>query len=165
VLLPDGLLYADLEGKWQGRGAYLCPKRSCVERALQKKKLEKAFRQPLSAPDPAQFLAHLTARQREKIALLLGLAQKAGQLISGHARLTQALQRGEILLLLFAADISPERKAEYEQLCRPHQLKPYLLFTKAELGTFLGKAVRSAVGITDARLAKVLAHYFSFAIP
>lgn len=164
-LLPNGRLYADLEGKLSGRGAYVCPKQACIERALQKKRLEQAFRQPIQAVDPGQFLTHLRARKQERIASLLGLAQRAGQLVSGHARLTQALERGEVFFLLLAEDIAPEREAEYIRLCSLHQIVWQKLFTKTELGACIGKEVRSAVGITGVRIAQNVATCFPVIIP
>ncbi|RMF87578.1 MAG: DUF448 domain-containing protein [Nitrospinota bacterium] len=164
VLLPDGTLHADLEGKLPGRGAYVCPRQRCIVSALHPKKLERAFRRQVSPPDPEHFLSRLLTQKREKIATLLGLAQKAGRLVSGHARLMQALQRGEIVLLLMAEDIAPERRSEYEQLCQQQQITCYSLLTKHELGACIGKELRSAVGLKDARFAKVFDAYLPLSI-
>lgn len=35
------------KGERQGRGAYLCRRRSCLDRALQRKALQRAFRTPV----------------------------------------------------------------------------------------------------------------------
>lgn len=45
----DGSLAVDRRGKVSGRGAYLCPTRSCVEQALKTRRLERALEVPLTA--------------------------------------------------------------------------------------------------------------------
>lgn len=45
----DGSLAVDRRGKVSGRGAYLCPTRSCVEQALKTRRLERALEAPLTA--------------------------------------------------------------------------------------------------------------------
>ncbi len=44
VRSADGTLAIDLKGKANGRGAYLCYKAQCWEKALKKDKLEHAFK-------------------------------------------------------------------------------------------------------------------------
>jgi len=39
----DGAVEIDLKGKSPGRGAYLCPDRECLARALKAKRIEKEF--------------------------------------------------------------------------------------------------------------------------
>lgn len=43
VRSPEGRVYVDPTGKANGRGAYICPVRECLERALSKGKLETAL--------------------------------------------------------------------------------------------------------------------------
>ncbi len=57
VRSPEGTVRADPTGKAPGRGAYLCPNRSCWEQALAKKRLERALRTVLSAEDAAALAA------------------------------------------------------------------------------------------------------------
>lgn len=44
VRAPDGSMSFDKTGKKNGRGAYLCDNKDCVERCLKKKLLNKAFK-------------------------------------------------------------------------------------------------------------------------
>jgi uncharacterized protein len=48
VRTPEGDITLDHTGKRAGRGAYICPKRECLEAAVKKKRLEKSLEQPLS---------------------------------------------------------------------------------------------------------------------
>lgn len=48
VRLPDGSADVDPSGKREGRGAYLCPSRECLETAAKRKALERALKSPVS---------------------------------------------------------------------------------------------------------------------
>ena len=40
VRIPDGTVEVDLTGKKAGRGAYICPDKSCLEKAIKTNRLE-----------------------------------------------------------------------------------------------------------------------------
>lgn len=41
VRTPEGIAEVDLTGKKSGRGAYICPSASCLEKAIKTKRLER----------------------------------------------------------------------------------------------------------------------------
>ena len=43
VRAPDGGIALDFRGKAQGRGAYVCPNRDCLKKAVKSKAIERAF--------------------------------------------------------------------------------------------------------------------------
>lgn len=43
VKSPEGDISLDFKGKAAGRGAYICPSRDCLKKAIKAKSLEKAF--------------------------------------------------------------------------------------------------------------------------
>lgn len=47
VKSPDGDIDIDLRGKAPGRGAYLCPQKTCMDKAAKNRLLEKAFEQKI----------------------------------------------------------------------------------------------------------------------
>jgi predicted RNA-binding protein YlxR (DUF448 family) len=49
VRTPEGVVMLDEVGKRNGRGAYLCRQRSCLEVALKQRHLERALKAPLTA--------------------------------------------------------------------------------------------------------------------
>jgi len=55
VRTPMGDIEIDATGKKEGRGAYLCPTRECLEKALQGKQLEYVFKGRLT-PDNQERL-------------------------------------------------------------------------------------------------------------
>lgn len=48
VRLPDGQVLVDPSGKRSGRGAYICPDPSCLDKALKNQRLEHALTMPIS---------------------------------------------------------------------------------------------------------------------
>jgi uncharacterized protein len=48
VRTPEGSIILDLTGKKPGRGAYLCPLQSCLQKAIKGKRLEKNLQMPVS---------------------------------------------------------------------------------------------------------------------
>ena len=51
VRSPEGALSVDWRGKAPGRGAYIGPARECLQRALERKALERALEVTLTAAD------------------------------------------------------------------------------------------------------------------
>ena len=47
IRTPEGEFLLDATGKKNGRGAYLCPNRECLEKAVKSKGLERSFKQPI----------------------------------------------------------------------------------------------------------------------
>jgi len=61
VRTPEGDVKVDETGKLSGRGAYLCPQRSCWEAALQRQRLGKALRVTLKTEAEAYLREYAAA--------------------------------------------------------------------------------------------------------
>ncbi|MCI8335963.1 MAG: YlxR family protein [Peptococcaceae bacterium] len=48
VKTPEGDITIDTKGKMNGRGAYICPKEDCLQKAVKTKGLERAFKQQIT---------------------------------------------------------------------------------------------------------------------
>lgn len=55
VKSPEGEISLDKTGRKPGRGAYVCPRRECLKKAMKTKQLEKAF----SCAIPAEIFERL----------------------------------------------------------------------------------------------------------
>lgn len=87
---------------------------------------------------------------------LVGLAQRAGKIVSGDATLETYLRRGDGALLIIAADCGRNNREKYEHLAKREHI-PYLVHgTAEELGQAVGKARRVALLVTDAGLAAAI---------
>ena len=49
IRMPEGEFLLDATGKKNGRGAYICPTRECLEKAVKNKGLERSFKQSIPA--------------------------------------------------------------------------------------------------------------------
>jgi len=47
VRSPEGEISLDSTGKRNGRGAYICPKAACLDKAVKARRFEKAFAHPV----------------------------------------------------------------------------------------------------------------------
>ncbi len=118
ALGPDGQVGADLGAKLPGRGAWVVADRAVLEKSLGPKgklkgALARAFK--TSAVGVADDLPERIAAGLERRALdLLGLENKAGNLIWGHERIGEALLKGRVKLLLHAADAAADGTSKLE---------------------------------------------------
>lgn len=62
VRQPDGIVSYDLRGKASGRGAYLCPRLSCIATARKQRRLERALK---VEQIPESLFLELTALAQE----------------------------------------------------------------------------------------------------
>lgn len=90
----------------------------------------------------------------QKLMSILGLAQKAGKLVSGDFAVQGAIRSGKAKLLIIAADASDSTKKEYRFQAESRDIAVYSILSKEQLGGAIGKALRAAVVITDAGFVK-----------
>ncbi|WP_281355846.1 RNA-binding protein [Ancylobacter pratisalsi] len=89
VVAPDGQVVPDIAGRLPGRGAWVSADRSALAEALKRKAFGRAFRGK-GRTDPA--LPELVDQLLEKDVLAaLGLANKAGQVVTGYMKVADAL--------------------------------------------------------------------------
>jgi len=65
VRTPEGAVVVDPTGKKAGRGAYICRRRSCWERALKKGALEAALKTSIGAADRALLETYIDSLPQE----------------------------------------------------------------------------------------------------
>jgi predicted RNA-binding protein YlxR (DUF448 family) len=92
VVDPQGEIVPDIEGSLPGRGLWLLPRRDILAAALAKRLFARAARREVSVP------AGLADRVEELLARrcvdLIGLARRAGQAVTGFAKVEAALGKG-----------------------------------------------------------------------
>lgn len=153
---PQGDVFADGFGRGMGRGAYVCFDATCIHKALHPSKLKAAFKQSVTMPSEDSVHEVAARVLRTRLGSYLSMAQKAGMAISGAVPLHRALAQGRIRYLVLAEDIAVARAQEYYTLCQQQHIPWLTLFSKADLGRLLGKASRSAVGLTEIRFGEQL---------
>ncbi|MCK0206896.1 RNA-binding protein [Starkeya koreensis] len=121
VVGPDGSVVPDIHARLPGRGAWVTANRPALAEAIKRKAFARAFRGKVRL-DPARAepaLADLVGQLLEKDALAaLALANKAGRLVTGNAKVIEALQAGNVAVLVHAADAAPDGVAKLDALAR-----------------------------------------------
>jgi uncharacterized protein len=134
---PDLVVVPDLGRNLPGRGLWVAARREAVEQA-RKGGFSRAARAKLSAPaDLADMVERLLMR---KILSGLGLARRAGLLISGFEKVRSAIASNEAAWLIEAADGSGDGRRKLLALAGRSEAAPGVLgvFASGELGLALG---------------------------
>lgn len=91
-----------------------------------------------------------------KIYPFLGLATKAGKLVSGEEACERAVKNGNACLIIVAEDAANNMKVRFENMCK-HRGVDIRIFGKRELlGKFTGKDIRVVIGILQKEFSKQL---------
>lgn len=135
---PGGLVVPDLARKLPGRGLWVAADRASVETAVKKGGFSRAAKAKLTAPaDLADQVETLLLRR-----LLdgLGLAKRAGELISGFEKVASTLNAGKAAWLIEASDGAADGRRKILNVARKSPKPPQLcgLFDAEELGLALG---------------------------
>ncbi|MDK2563308.1 ribosomal L7Ae/L30e/S12e/Gadd45 family protein [Romboutsia sedimentorum] len=89
----------------------------------------------------------------DKIYSFLGLATRAGKLVSGDDSTLLELRRGNVKLVIVADDASENTKKLFKDKSSYRNVKYVYFSTKLQLGLSIGKAPRAAIGVKDANFA------------
>lgn len=118
---PDGSVLPDVRGKAPGRGAWVGVDRAALEQAIAKGRLRgalaRAFKgEALSVPEDLPERIDLALRQ--SLLDRLGLEARSSTLITGFDRIDVACRRGQVTLLLHAADAGADGRRKLDQAWR-----------------------------------------------
>ncbi len=91
-----------------------------------------------------------------KVYNYLGLAQRAGRVVSGEQAVGGSLTRKKIFLVLIAIDASSNTRSRFISLAQRHGVKYEIFGEKSLLGHAIGKSPRAVVGILDRNFANVI---------
>lgn len=137
VVAPDGTLVPDATEHLPGRGYWVTAARPVIETALRKRSFEKAVGGAVTVPAD---LADQAAAQVERQCLaLLGLARRAGQVVTGQDRVSALVERGEAAIEFEASDsgaLGRRRNRGFDE--EPHEIPRIILFDRAQLSAALG---------------------------
>jgi uncharacterized protein len=106
ALGPDGALVPDVDARAPGRGVWVSLDEALVADAVRTGAFARALKASVRVPPG---LARTTREHLEnRLAGALGLARKAGQLVTGAAKTETAIRSGRAVALITAADARPD---------------------------------------------------------
>lgn len=113
---PDGTVVPDLKRTLPGRGCWVKAERRYVDEAVRKKLFARGLKDSVKA---AADLGDLVDRLLAKSTLgSLGLARKAGGIITGATKVDAGIRSGKVFLLLHAQDAAPDGVRKLDQARR-----------------------------------------------
>jgi predicted RNA-binding protein YlxR (DUF448 family) len=152
VVAPSGEVVADLKRKLPGRGLWISTSRQAVAEAVRRHHFSRGFRRDVRvAPTLAADTETLLARSAVEA---LAMAAKAGQVLSGFAKVGGALEarqtgvQGSVQALIHASDGAPDGIRKLDALAlqnrgnttESRQIQVVTVLTSAELDLALGRA-------------------------
>ena len=157
VVAPDGAVLVDYRQRLPGRGAYTCIATQCLCDAVKKKSFQRCFKGKSHSVDATALTQQLIMAIEKKIASLIGMSRKSGQIISGSNAIIESLRKNSsIALVLIAADISAAIGQKIETLAQRKNIYSARLYDKQMIGQMLGKEERSVIAVQTGLLADSL---------
>ena len=87
----------------------------------------------------------------------VGLAKKAGKLISGTDFVCDGIRKKKIFLAVCAGDVSDNTRKKISDCCAYYNVKCHFIgASKDALGHVIGKPFAACVGITDKNLSELI---------
>ena len=135
---PGGLVVPDLARKLPGRGLWVAADRASVEAAVKKGAFSRAAKAKLAAS--ADLAEQVETLLRRRLLDGLGLAKRAGELISGFEKVASTLNAGKAAWLIEASDGAADGRRKILNVALKSPKPPQLcgLFDAEELGLALG---------------------------
>jgi predicted RNA-binding protein YlxR (DUF448 family)/ribosomal protein L30E len=152
VIGPDQQLVPDIEGRLPGRGMWLSARRDVVNTAVAKSFFAKAARKKLDVP--ADLADRLEALLRRRCLEILGLARRAGQVVSGYEKVRSALKAGDGAVLLAAMDAGKDGVGKIGALAP--DLPVVRVLTAQDMGAAFGRDHTVHGLLLRGRLAQLL---------
>lgn len=177
ALSPDGVIVPDVLARAPGRGAWIGVSRGDLEIAIVKGKLKgalaRAFKGTASAI-PADLAEQIDAAFRRTFLAQLGMAAKAGVLLTGAEKIDVAARSGQIALLAHAADAATGGRRKRDQAWRVGEDREgsgvtgiILPVDRAALSVALGRDNAVHIALTDdgwaTRLSALLDRWHRYA--
>ena len=103
---PAGMLVPDIAEKLPGRGIWVSCRQSVLKQAIDKKAFGRAAKRSIGIPEGLDVLVASLLYQRAFQAL--GLARKAGDVVSGAEKVAQATASGQVIVVLHASDAAED---------------------------------------------------------
>lgn len=145
VAAPDGTVVPDLKRELPGRGCWVKIDRSLVERAVAKKLFARALKADVKAADDlGERVERLFLQQ---LLQMMNMARKAGQLVTGSAKVDAAIRSGAALAVFHSTDaaadgvrkIDQARKAWHLGMETEEEIPSFRLFSESEMEGVMGQ--------------------------
>ena len=87
---------------------------------------------------------------------MLGIATKAGKVMTGEFSTEKAVKEGRAYLVIVAGDASDNTKKKFQNMCDYYQTMICFFADKISLGNACGKEFRASLAVIDEGLANAV---------
>jgi uncharacterized protein len=143
VVGPAGEAVPDLKRKLPGRGIWITASSHAVDEAVKRKVFARGFKREVRAD---AGLTQATSELLARAALdALSIAGKAGQVVNGFAKVEAAINRGDAVALIHAADAAEDGKRKIDDVLRrqlevsPREVPIIAVFSRNQLDLALNR--------------------------
>ena len=112
VRAPDGTITPDLANRLPGRGVWLSLDATIVDKAARQNAFARSLKQPVIVPEALSALVEKLLLDR--CIQALAMANKAGSVVAGFAKVESAIGTGSVAALVHAADASADGSAKLD---------------------------------------------------
>ncbi|MCI7131434.1 MAG: ribosomal L7Ae/L30e/S12e/Gadd45 family protein [Lachnospiraceae bacterium] len=92
----------------------------------------------------------------DRVLSMLGIAAKAGKVVSGEFATENAVKAGKAFLVITAEDASGNTTKKFRDMTDYYQVPLFAYGTKETLGGCIGKDYRSSLAVVDEKLAEAV---------
>ena len=149
-----GQLLVDYRQKLPGRGAYTCIYRNCIVASVKQGGFSRSFKQSVKVSDAEALIETLTQSLKTRIVNLIGMARKAGAIVSGSNTVLQELGKPQSSLLIVATDAATGTADKILNRAKGCDVPSIKLFDKQILGSAVGQDDRSHLVLTNKKFAR-----------
>lgn len=151
---PAGQLLVDYQNRLPGRGAYTCVDPDCIGKAVSQGAFSRSFKQSVSVPDGVVLIEAVAQVLRRRVLNLIGIARKAGAIVSGSHTVLQALGKPDASLLIVATDAAEGTANKILNKARGCKIPFFKMFDKQTIGAAVGRDERSHLVLTNKQFAR-----------
>lgn len=102
----------------------------------------------------------MTSDEEKRVFGYLGLAKRAGKLVSGEMMAEESIRRGKAVLTIIAEDASSNTRSKFHRMCDAHDVRCQEFSDRESLGHAVGTEYRSVCVVTDSGLARAIGQFF-----
>ena len=84
-----------------------------------------------------------------KVLSLLGLAKRAGKVVSGEFSTEAAVKSAKAYQVVVSEEASANTKKKFQNMCTYYEVPIYFYGNKEELGRCIGQEFRASLAVTD----------------
>lgn len=151
---PEGNVVVDWRRNLGGRGANVCPTRTCVETAVAKRRFNQTLKSELNYPKAEDLLETMGAVLERQLETLLRSSMASRHVVAGAQFVRQALEVGRIFCIIAAEDSA--RREEFVARSAAAGVPMMMVSSKEKLGAIAGRKDVGVVAIDNEGLAQAI---------